>query len=267
MDSVRLFLLTASILTAMLGGLYVSHGEAAATPVTMSSDAEPMLTTHDAPAEVSPTLVPTVASDAPSMPVGRDVPVEAPEDLKADLYADPVTGVTLGPLVYRPLRAPSEPAVQPAAVRAAAADRGRRVAPRTEPVLRLDADPGRNVILVARQMMARNETVRGSCYAYITEVFHRAGHDGWRTRSVVHEAGPSGPYADLDRIRPGDWLYIVNNPDSTPMGTHSVLFVGWEDRSQGYARTISHPGWAAGAHPGRESSYDISRTYRVIRPR
>ena len=115
--------------------------------------------------------------------------------------------------------------------------------------------------------MARNETVRGSCYAYLSEVFDRAGHDGWRTRSVIHEAGPQGPYADLDRIRPGDWLYIVNNPDSTPMGTHSVLFVGWEDRASGYARTISHPGWAAGASAGRESGYDLTRTYRVIRPR
>jgi len=132
---------------------------------------------------------------------------------------------------------------------------------------RLDADPGRHVLLTARGMMARGETVRGSCYAYLSEVFDRAGHDGWRTRSVIHEAGPSGPYADLDRIRPGDWLYIVNNPDSTPVGTHSVLFVGWEDRANGYARTISHAGWAAGASPGRESSHDITRTYRIIRPR
>ncbi|MBN8615444.1 MAG: hypothetical protein J0L92_32915 [Deltaproteobacteria bacterium] len=253
MDSVRLFLLTASILSAMLGGLYVSHGEAAARPVaTLASEDEHVV----APIE------PPSTDTAASLPTGLDVPVEAPEDLKADLFADPVTGVTLGPLVFRPIATAAVPEVRPAA-----ADRGRRVAVRREPVVRLDADPGRNVILTARGMMARNETVRGSCYAYITEVFHRAGHDGWRTRSVIHEAGPSGPYADLDRIRPGDWLYIVNNPDSTPMGTHSVLFVGWEDRSQGYARTISHPGWAAGAHPGRESSYDLSRTYRVIRPR
>ncbi len=263
MDTVRLFLLTASILSAMLGGLYVSHGEAAPRPAAANtSEGEPAFLPADETAD----------HDAPSLPVGLDVPVEAPEDLKADVFADPVTGVTLGPLVLR--RAAAAPArVEPGRVEAArveAAPRAaspRRVTALREPIVRLDADPGRNVILTARGMMARNETVRGSCYAYITEVFHRAGHDGWRTRSVIHEAGPSGPYADLDRIRPGDWLYIVNNPDSTPMGTHSVLFVGWEDRSQGYARTISHPGWAAGAHPGRESSYDISRTYRVIRPR
>jgi len=252
-DSIRLFLLAASILSAMLGGLYVSRGEAAArTAPTITSEVASSLTSSE---EV-------VVEDVPAVPRGRDVPVEPPEDLKADLFADPVTGVTLGPLVLRPITASA-----PAEVRPAAADRGRRVTARREPVVRLDPDPGRNVILIARGMMARNETVRGSCYSYITEVFHRAGHDGWRTRSVIHEGGPSGPYADLDRIRPGDWLYIVNNPDSTPMGTHSVLFVGWEDRSQGYARTISHPGWAAGAHPGRESGYDLTRTYRVIRPR
>jgi hypothetical protein len=115
-------------------------------------------------------------------------------------------------------------------------------------------------------MMSRGETVRGSCYSYLSEVFDRAGNDGWRSRTIVYQAGPNGPYADLDLIRPGDWLYIVNNPDSTPVGTHSVLFVGWEDRASGYARTISHPGWAAGASPGRESTYYITRTYRIIRP-
>lgn len=262
MDSIRLFLLATSILSAMLGGLYAtSRGEAAAPSeaVTPEEVGEPALVVLDGRSDLA----------EHALPAGIDVPPEAPEDLTADVFSDPFTGVTLGPLALR--RASEEPEVAPEieATRSASVRTSARRAPtpRREPVPRLDADPGRHVLLTARGMMARGETVRGSCYAYLSEVFDRAGHDGWRTRSVIHDHGPTGPYADLDRIRPGDWLYIVNNPDSTPMGTHSVLFVGWEDRSQGYARTISHPGWAAGAHTGRESTYDISRTYRIIRPR
>ena len=89
---------------------------------------------------------------------------------------------------------------------------------RPTPTPRLDADPRRNVILTARGMMARGDTVRGSCYAYLSGVFDRAGNEGWRTGAIVHQAGASGPYANLDQIRPGDWLYIVPDPDSTPRG-------------------------------------------------
>lgn len=294
MDSIRLFMLAASLLSAMLGGLYATRGQAATTGqlTAMASAAgtsSPSGHELDAP------------NGAPheSLPRGLDVPPASAEGLSdgvsermsdgADghddaVFVDAATGVTLGPLKLR--RPSSEPTEREVVARGAVARevtaRPQRVATRTtrtaeptparrassreEPV-RLDADPGRNVLLTARGMMARGQTVRGSCYSYLSEVFRRAGHDGWRTRTIVHQAGARGPYADLDRIRPGDWLYIVTDPDSTPVRTHSVLFVGWEDRSQGYARTISHPGWAAGASAGRESTYDITRTYRIIRPR
>ena len=80
--------------------------------------------------------------------------------------------------------------------------------------------------------------------------------------------GPGVRFAtyNLALNRPGDWLYIVNDPHRTPVGTHSVMFVRWEDRARGYARVISHPGWFAGPHTGREGTYDVSRTYRIIRP-
>ena len=64
--------------------------------------------------------------------------------------------------------------------------------------------------------------------------------------------------------KPGD-IYIVNDPYRTPVGTHSVMFLGWQDRARGIARTISHAGWGA-PRVGRESTYDISRTYRIVRP-
>ncbi len=153
--------------------------------------------------------------------------------------------------------------------RVASRRRGRtRRAPRTPPrppMPRLHPNPGQHTLLVARQMMARNEVVLGSCYRYLSEVFKRAGHHGWRNRRIVYRAEREGPYADLNLIRPGDWLYIVNDPGRTPVGTHSVMFVGWRDRARGYARVISHPGWGAPS-AGREGEYDVSMTYRIIRP-
>ena len=132
-------------------------------------------------------------------------------------------------------------------------------------VPRLHANPGRHTILVARRFMASGEPFQGSCYRFLSEVFERAGHNGWRHRQIVYRAERDGPYANPAAIRPGDWLYIVNDPHSTPVGTHSVLFLGWQDRARGIAHTISHAGWyAQGA--GRERTYDVSRTYRIIRP-
>lgn len=266
MDLVRLFALAAFFLSAMLGGLYATTQ--AAGPSASAESPTPELDALRAALEAPPSerlLTGAVATNepAPALPSGADVPahtLEVEED--SDLIVDAATGVTIGPFKLS-LRDEPEASIEDEAT----TTRARRAAPRPPRGPRLDPDPGRHVILTARGMMARGETVRGSCYAYLSEVFDRAGHDGWRTRTIVYQAGPNGPYADLDLIRPGDWLYIVNNPDSTPVGTHSVLFVGWEDRASGYARTISHAGWAAGASPGRESHYDLSRTYRIIRPR
>ena len=114
-------------------------------------------------------------------------------------------------------------------------------------------------------MMASNEMIQGSCYRFLSEVYDRAGHRSWRRRRVVYRQGRTGPYANLDLIRPGDWLYIVNDPGRTPVGTHSVMFVRWEDKARGWASVISHPGWGAPS-AGRERTYDVSQTYRIIRP-
>lgn len=278
MDLVRLFALAAFFLSAMLGGLYATTQ--AEGPLSSEETSTPELDALRATLEAPPSgdlgAAPATNEPAPALPSGADIPADALEvEEDSDVIVDAATGVTIGPFKLS-LRGESElleddASIEDASVasaeQSAAAPRTRRATPRPAPGPRLDPDPGRHVILTARGMMARGETVRGSCYAYLSEVFDRAGHDGWRTRTIVYQAGPNGPYADLDLIRPGDWLYIVNNPDSTPVGTHSVLFVGWEDRANGYARTISHAGWAAGASPGRESHYDISRTYRIIRPR
>jgi hypothetical protein len=65
-------------------------------------------------------------------------------------------------------------------------------------------------------------------------------------------------------LRPGDWLFIVAYPDSRPMGTHSVLFIDWEDRDMGYARVVSYVGGNAD-RSAHVMSRDVSRTYAIQR--
>lgn len=252
----RLFALAVSTFAALIGGLYAGA----------RADLPPAVVTAPAivpAAEPSPPEPPPVADEPPvvELPLGRDVPDEVAVlvDAYAEEILDEETGLRFGPLTV--VRATEPFAEAPATER-------RRFRPSVPaaPIPRLSADPGRHVILTARGMMARNETVRGSCYRYLSEVFARAGHEGWRTRTIVHSSRREGPYANLDLIRPGDWLYIVNHPETTPMGTHSVLFVGWEDRASGYARVIEHSGWYAGPSAGQERGYDVSRTYRIVRP-
>jgi len=219
----------------------------------------------------------------PAITIDIDLDEEADGDL-ADLYPeylDPSDdlvlpgGVRIGPMVFGPHEEALEPDAQPeetadseARVATHAPRRAHRARPRPSPQPpgpRLHPDPGMHSILTARRMMASHELIVGSCYHYLSVVYERAGHRSWRRRRIVYHEGRDGPYADLNLIRPGDWLYIVNDPRRTPVGTHSVMFVGWEDRAGGRARVISHPG--GGAHSaGREGTYDVTRTYRIIRP-
>jgi hypothetical protein len=250
----RVLGLAASIGAALVGGLYA----AARADLPHPGAPEPIVVAvvESAPEPAALDRPEVEAADA--LPLGIEVPEEdaALVDLYAEEILDEETGLRFG-LV--PASEPFELPVPPAVRRAT-----RPVAPPV-PVVRLSADPGRHVVLTARAMMSRNETVRGSCYRYVSTVFERAGHDGWRTRAIVHSARREGPYASLDLIRPGDWLYIVNHPERTPVGTHSVIFVGWEDRASGEAHVIEHPGGGSDM-AGQERGYDVSRTYRIVRP-
>ncbi len=247
----------AAIFVTMLGAMYAAAADDRADVVSLRLVSV-----------VSPEVPGQAALSADeSVPAGRDVPdaIAAALDAERELV-DPTTGVRLGPFTFGPAAEPASASSVRPARRPRARARPRRSVPRPAPVSpRLHANPGRHVIATARAMIARGEAINGSCYRYLSEVFSRAGHSGWRDRRVVYREGRTGPYADLGLVRTGDWLYIVNHPDRVPVGTHSVLFVSWEDRSRGIARVIEHPGWGAPT-TGRERSYDVSRIYRVTRP-
>ena len=142
-----------------------------------------------------------------------------------------------------------------------------RLSPFKKRLLRAErnAPPAARAVLAsARKMINDGVLVIGSCWGYINEVFNRAGFKHWRTRKTVFSGRKKGPYANPDLVKAGDWLYIVRYPKI--LGTHSVLFVFWVDKKRREAAVVTYVGTR------REESawyrtYDVSRIYRIKRPR
>ena len=127
------------------------------------------------------------------------------------------------------------------------------------------ADPaGRAILAAARKMIKAGVVVAGSCWGYANAVFNRAGFRNSRTRKTVFRSRKRGPYAAPGLVKAGDWLYIINNPDI--LATHSVIFVFWLDRKRGEAAVITYVGNRR-EEPGVYQPYDVSRIFRIIRPR
>ncbi len=138
--------------------------------------------------------------------------------------------------------------------------------PEEQSIVGETSGPARLVLETANEMYEEETVVRGSCHDYVSAVFDRAGFGGRRAREAVFQGPRGGPYADLDLIGPGDWLYIVVDPDARPVRTHSVLFVRWEDRSAGRALVFSYVGGRAD-RPANLFTRDVSRTYTILRAR
>jgi hypothetical protein len=271
-EGIRILLL-AVVIAAMMGGtLYVgAQGERVSVPPA-----------REAMPRVEPSAEPDIGEPPSPEPDATPEETEAFEPVLsvgvdfaegADLFprAEDIVlagGLRIGPVAFGVAEEPeleAQPAETTDSEVSASPRRRTRRARARPPVPRLHPDPGMHSILTARRMMASGERIQGSCYKYLSTVYERAGHRSWRKRRIVYREERDGPYADLDLVRPGDWLYIVNDPQRTPVGTHSVMFVRWTDRARGYASVISHPGWGA-PHTGAQRTYDISRTYRIIRP-
>lgn len=123
---------------------------------------------------------------------------------------------------------------------------------------------GREILETGRIMtLARREIIRGGCWDYANAVYNRAGYPHAR-RKTVFKSRKSGPYADLARIQPGDWLYYVNRQYDDM--EHSAIFVHWADFGAREALMLSYGGERRN-EPARYRVYDVSRTYMIVRPR
>jgi hypothetical protein len=122
------------------------------------------------------------------------------------------------------------------------------------------------VLATARQMIAAGVVVRGSCWDYANAVFRRAGFASGRKgkRRTIYRSRPRGPYASPRKVRPGDWLYLVNN--KAILATHSVIFVHWVSRARRRAMVITYVGRRSNS-PGYYRTYDVSRIFQIIRPK
>ncbi len=121
---------------------------------------------------------------------------------------------------------------------------------------------GRQVLRTARRMVERREIIRGSCWNWLDTAYRRAGY-GPGKRRVLFRSRKAGPYADLNLLQPGDWIFHVNH--SYGNIEHSGIFIAWLDRRRHRALMLSYGGENR-RQPGRYRSYDITHTYQIIRP-
>ena len=124
------------------------------------------------------------------------------------------------------------------------------------------ATPAAQKVLRQVRMMALDQRtiLPGGCWDYLNAAFQRAGID----RVTVFEGSyRSGPYADSESLRSGDWLYYINHGYNDI--EHSGLFIGWVDKPSRQALILSYAGESR-HEPARYKVYDLSHVYQIMRP-
>lgn len=125
------------------------------------------------------------------------------------------------------------------------------------------SNEGRKILETSRVMIENQEVVKGSCWSFINAVFKRSGF-ATNSRETIYKSKLKGPYAQIDLIKSGDWLYYINH--SHRGIDHSAIFVGWIDLSKKEALMISYAGGNQ-EKPARYKKYDLSNVYNIIRAR
>ncbi len=120
---------------------------------------------------------------------------------------------------------------------------------------------GKAILEVGRKMALKEKTiVKGSCWDYINEVYKRAGYG--TNKKVVYKSKKKGPYVNISKIKPGDWLYYINH--SYHGVEHSGIFVYWKDYNKKIGVTLSYGGESRN-EPGRYREYDLKSVYYITR--
>ncbi|KAB2877512.1 DUF2914 domain-containing protein [bacterium] len=124
------------------------------------------------------------------------------------------------------------------------------------------SEDGRNVLETGRTMTLKNkEILPGSCWDYANAVYDRAGYS-WGKREDVFKSAKTGPYADVSKIKYGDWLYYVNHSYNNI--EHSAIFIEWIDIENKLALMLSYGGESR-REPARYIPYDLSSVYGITR--
>ena len=121
---------------------------------------------------------------------------------------------------------------------------------------------GRLILFKGREMTVINaEILPGGCWDYINHVYNRAGFPT-NKRKNIYRSVKAGPYADVELIQYGDWLYYVNH--SYGGVEHSAIFVDWVDKENKQALMLSYGGEKR-QQPARYLVYDLSSVYQIVR--
>lgn len=121
---------------------------------------------------------------------------------------------------------------------------------------------GKAILTTSRSMINEGEIVVGSCWDYINTVYNRADFPE-RKRKTIMKSKKKGPFAKIDRIQSGDWLYYINHSYSRV--EHSGVFVEWVNRDQKKAVVMSYQG-GKNKSPATYKIYDLKNVYYIIRP-
>jgi hypothetical protein len=122
---------------------------------------------------------------------------------------------------------------------------------------------GKSILSTGRTMIEKRQIVKGSCWDYANKVYNNAGYPP-SERVTPLKSKIKGPYADLSRLSPGDWLYFINY--SFKEIDHSGIFVEWTDYESKRAVVLSYVGGRK-KKPGNYKIYDLKHVYYIIRPK
>lgn len=127
----------------------------------------------------------------------------------------------------------------------------------------MSENPGMKVLAMGKEMTTVQKLILpGGCWDYANAVYNRAGYPSGKRTVVFKGSKANGPYADVDTIQPGDWLYYINHGYNGI--EHSAIFVEWEDKSKRIATMLSYGGENR-KEPARYKSYDLSNVYQITR--
>lgn len=127
----------------------------------------------------------------------------------------------------------------------------------------INASPNAQKVLVAaRNMVEQGAIIKGGCWDYLNAAWNKAGFDSKKRQALFKGDLKKPPYANIDDIQAGDWLYHVNYGYNGI--EHSGMFVGWIDKANAIGLTLSYAGERRG-EPARYKAYDLSGVYRITR--
>lgn len=118
-----------------------------------------------------------------------------------------------------------------------------------EPLAESLSTPDR--ILSAADELIQKKVRGESCWDWADKVYIRAGLPLSKRKAIYdvvknYEGTDCGQQhaedKELDKLQPGDWLFINNKNTKDAHGNHSVIFLGWVDRANQIAKTASSPG-------------------------